>query len=422
MAEAGQKAAEHLREITECPICMSVFTDPRILPCIHTFCFECLNRIGEAAQKKPADKMPCPLCRKEFIIPEDGMKVVQKNFFMENLLVYKTTLQEGGNTIICDMCNIRTEGKVSQIPKATTRCLECQDYYCDSCVKVHQFQKVTKDHQMVKIGSDIKSQTKRLVSMKSCTKHIGKPLDYYCSECKKIVCVSCFVESHKSHDCKDVTTLDEEFRQTIKRKTSKTTTWMNEMQLIRNKNGKRKAEFVKEIAEKEEEIHKRNQDLKAMIDRHTKALLEELSVLKSKNLKELETGQDEIDRYCTILGSFEAYCTELTLKGSASDICSSVDELIVRANDLERDNEAFIYRPHKSLKVLFHAADLGDVLLNPCNNFLGKLEGTVLLFPNVGGLYYTSTRPKVLHPAEICCAWSWVRSRHPTDFCWYSFA
>src|SRR6218665_2742151 len=283
MTETFEKATEQLREITECPICMSTFTDPRMLPCIHTFCFECLNRTGEAEQKKPGDKMPCPMCRKEFIIPADGIKGVQKNFFMENLLVYKLTLQMGNATTICDMCNIRNEGKVGQIPKATMRCLECQDYYCDSCVKVHQFQKVTKHHQMINIGSGVKSETRRLVSTKSCPKHSHNPLNFYCAECKKIVCVSCFVESHKLHDCKDVTTVDKEFRQTIEKKARKISTCVKEMLFMRKRNENRKSDFLKEMVEKEEEIYKRNQELKDMLDRHTQSLLGELSEIKSQH-------------------------------------------------------------------------------------------------------------------------------------------
>src|SRR5688572_24524551 len=111
MAVAGDKVEEQLREITECPICLSALTDPRMLPCIHTFCLECLKRTSEAAQMKPGDKMPCPLCRKEFIIPEDGVNGVQKNFFMENLLQIKTPLQLESVTITCNMCNVRNEGK-----------------------------------------------------------------------------------------------------------------------------------------------------------------------------------------------------------------------------------------------------------------------------------------------------------------------
>jgi len=387
MTGAIEKAAEHLREITECPICMSVFTDPRMLPCIHTFCFECLSLTGEADQKKPGDKIPCPLCRKEFIIPEDGMHGVQKNFFMENLLLYKTTLRMGSTTIICDICDIRNKGKTGQVPKATMRCMECQDNYCEGCAEIHQLQKVSKDHQMVNIGSDMKSEKKRLVSKKTCTKHIHKPLDYYCSDCKKVVCVSCFVESHKLHDCKDVTTVDEEFRQEIGKEAWKVSTYVKEMLQMRNNNENKNSDFQKEIVEKEKEIRKRNQEIKDMIDRHTEILLNELSVIKSKHLKEMENQKEEIERYRTIFESFDAYCTEIISTGSASDICSSVDQIIVRAGKLERDHEAFIGRPHQSVEVSFQATDLGFVF-SASSNFVGKVEGKMLISKFLPGLYY----------------------------------
>src|SRR6218665_412446 len=250
MADPEKGGAKQLLEITECPICMSPFNDPRMLPCIHTFCFECLKRTAEANQKNPGDMLPCPLCRKDFTIPEDGMNGVQKNFFMENLMEFKTTLQIG-SAIICDMCNVRNEGLTGDIPTATMRCLECQDNYCDSCVKVHQFQKLIRNHQFVKIGSEAASKMKRPLATIFCSKHTQKLLDYYCSDCKKIVCVSCFVESHASHKCKDVTSIDEEFRQTIQIKSSKVFSYAEKMLLLKEKAEIRKADFLKEILNKE---------------------------------------------------------------------------------------------------------------------------------------------------------------------------
>jgi len=383
MSDFGEKATKQLGEITECPICMSAFSDPRMLPCIHSFCFECLKRTAEAAEKKPGDRMPCPLCRKDFFIPADGVNGLQKNFFMENLLEFKTTLQIESAIIICDMCNVRNEGKTGDIPKATMRCLECQDNYCDSCVKVHQFQKLSKIHQLVQIGSEAVSEMKRRFSTKHCSKHTHKPLDYYCADCKKIVCVSCFVESHKLHDCKDVTTVGEEFRQTIKQKAENISTYVKETLLLRNNNEKSKADFLKEIVEQEQKIHERNQELKDtidrdVIDRHTNSLLDELSMIKRKHLKEMETGMEEIYRHITILKSFESYCTEMISKGSASDICSSVDQLIVRADELGKEHEALIGRPRQSAGIYFQATDLGDVLQNTDSNCVGKIEGNVI--------------------------------------------
>ena len=82
MADTKETAAKQLRDITECPLCMHVFTDPRVLPCIHTFCLECLKRISETAQKDSENKLHCPLHRKEFLIPADGIDGVSINFFL----------------------------------------------------------------------------------------------------------------------------------------------------------------------------------------------------------------------------------------------------------------------------------------------------------------------------------------------------
>src|SRR6218665_1360775 len=147
MADLDEKASKQLREITQCPICMSAFNDPRMLPCIHSFCFECLKRNAEAAEKKPGDRMPCPLCRKDFFIPIDGVDGLQINFFMHNILEFKTTLQIGNAIIICDICKVKNKGNTGNMPTATLRCLECQDNYCDSCVKFHQSQKLSRNHQ-----------------------------------------------------------------------------------------------------------------------------------------------------------------------------------------------------------------------------------------------------------------------------------
>src|SRR6218665_2301411 len=99
------EARDRLQKLTECCICFHTFTDPRTLPCIHTFCLECLKQTGEALKMKPEESMPCPLCRKPFVIPTDGMNSLQKNFFMENLLDISSMLHSDNTPVtVCDMC------------------------------------------------------------------------------------------------------------------------------------------------------------------------------------------------------------------------------------------------------------------------------------------------------------------------------
>lgn len=151
----------------------------------------------------------------------------------------------------------------------------------------------------------------------------------------------------------------------------------DEMLSMKRNREKIKADYLKKIVEKENKIRKRSQELKRMIEKHTKLLLDELSLLKSVHLKEMEVEMEEIDRRRAVFRSFETYCNELTLKGSASIICRSVDELIVLADDLGKGHEEFSGRTHKSIEVSFQAADLREVLKKFNNNLVGQIKGDI---------------------------------------------
>jgi len=60
-------------ELKTCPICQEEIRDPRVLPCIHSFCLECLERYCRNENKLPGDDVPCPVCRQEFQIPKNGV-------------------------------------------------------------------------------------------------------------------------------------------------------------------------------------------------------------------------------------------------------------------------------------------------------------------------------------------------------------
>lgn len=57
----------------KCGICNDKFTDPRLLSCLHTFCFNCLRRYIDKGKHKAW--FPCPLCNRKIDIPKGGVKV-----------------------------------------------------------------------------------------------------------------------------------------------------------------------------------------------------------------------------------------------------------------------------------------------------------------------------------------------------------
>lgn len=75
MAEAVI-AVKCLDGVMECPICTEVYTDSRVLPCIHTYCLKCITRWGE--DKNPGERLACPLCMEEFEVPAGGLKAAEE--------------------------------------------------------------------------------------------------------------------------------------------------------------------------------------------------------------------------------------------------------------------------------------------------------------------------------------------------------
>ena len=53
MAEPGggvrRSLAVSLYEELTCPVCLEIFTDPRVLPCLHSFCFKCIYSVISSA-------------------------------------------------------------------------------------------------------------------------------------------------------------------------------------------------------------------------------------------------------------------------------------------------------------------------------------------------------------------------------------
>jgi len=114
---AARRWSKEIRDITECPICVETFTDPKVLPCVHTFCLKCLLKYGE--HDKLGDQMACPLCRANFVIPPGGLADLPNNFFVNKLLL-ANQLTDASKTLHEKPCDICKEDDADENAIATT--------------------------------------------------------------------------------------------------------------------------------------------------------------------------------------------------------------------------------------------------------------------------------------------------------------
>jgi len=137
-----------IRDITSCSICLDTFKEPKVLPCIHTFCLHCLEKYCK--DNDPGDNKSCPICRKDFSIPLDGIRGLHNNFFMDQLLqVNEPTNTDGRQQSHIDSpCELCSDSEVECC--AALYCIDCDQHFCDRCSMIHKKIKDFKSHQVLR--------------------------------------------------------------------------------------------------------------------------------------------------------------------------------------------------------------------------------------------------------------------------------
>ena len=119
-----------------CPICNKLFKTPKFLPCHHSSCEQCLEKMKEES------RITCPQCRKEVIVPV-GVKEFDNAFIINHMvdqLVLKCTVEDKPE-VECDECFRDKPIKAF--------CTDCSSFLCHCCIDYHTYSKQFHDHHLV---------------------------------------------------------------------------------------------------------------------------------------------------------------------------------------------------------------------------------------------------------------------------------
>ena len=135
-----EKGLEELEEEITCPVCQEHFRDPKILPCLHYYCKECVRQLARRAG--PNNPFACPECRRETILPQNDPDQLPTAFFVNRMKAVRTNMEkaQGKLEAVCEMCSGA---------KAEAFCRQCTEFICNGCVKSHSKMKVFEGHKVV---------------------------------------------------------------------------------------------------------------------------------------------------------------------------------------------------------------------------------------------------------------------------------
>jgi len=193
-------AASLTVDLTTCPVCLNIFDTPKSLPCLHAFCLKCLQ--GYFRDKCPGDAVPCPMCRKEFQIPSDGLDGLQHHFFIQQLVDIRGACSEEFDDVPCEVCSEESHGNSDKIPTATLCCVDCSQKLCERCSRPHRRMRGGA-HQVKTLGVEVEQELIQLRGS-SCDKHKDKQVELYCCDCNENICWMCSAVKHRSHNSIEV--------------------------------------------------------------------------------------------------------------------------------------------------------------------------------------------------------------------------
>ena len=183
----------NLREEVSCSVCSDLFTDPKQLSCLHSFCFTCVKQWYETLGG--GDAIRCPKCQKLSRIPASGdLKDLPTSFYL-NGFIDVLAIKECKNTqLTCGNCDKKSS--------EASYCFQCCIFYCEECLMFHSKMRDKTGHRALAVrefqDKDFEDVLKRPVF---CSRqgHQKEELKYYCKDCETALCQTCVILDHGGH-------------------------------------------------------------------------------------------------------------------------------------------------------------------------------------------------------------------------------
>ena len=275
-------AAKEVKKATvnlTCPICYQLFNNPKYLPCHHSYCEQCLEKM------QVQNKIICPECRKEATVPAGGVKDLPNNFFINRMvdeLVLKRKV-EGEEEVKCDECD--------EDEPVVAYCPECNMFFCQICNELHKRSKRFRGHGIVpltELRSNKDAQLQAKVKIPVCKDH-NYELNHYCETCDKLVCLYCTVKEHNGHNHDTVNNMATKHRNELKDVTASVDEMIRDLSEAHDNIDKMK----KKIRQQGDEVDKK-------IDQHYNELVQKLMKQKEQVKQQAHDAVSQKEKALTV--------------------------------------------------------------------------------------------------------------------------
>ena len=291
-----------LEEQLTCPVCLDHYTNPKTLPCLHSFCQDCLEGLP-LDKKNETYYLSCPTCRHCTELPEEGVGAFPVAFTLNNLKeMYSLTKKTA------DLSN----------PQEAT----CSDH--------------------------------------------GKPLELFCETCDTVICVNCSVRNHKHHEYDLITDSYTKHCRKLRECLSPVEGKKEALKKVLSALAEREGEIRERGEGVLEEIHEMVEEMMNVLRESERKLTEQAKRVTDDKLKVLSEQTKSAEMSLNHLKDVEDYVEQSLKTGSPQQVLRSKKQMMERMSEVTAQINGEELHPKekadfvlsKDIKSLHHIGDI----------------------------------------------------------------
>ena len=327
-----------VEEFIKCRICENDCMDPRIMSCMHSFCYLCLDSQIKGKGNYVRPYFYCPICDADIKVENpDGANSLPVSwliFTIQNGM--KSALVSDVNQTNCEICHIKSEA-------GFYKCVDCCKSMCTHCLKAHS---AFFDNHNVKSLLNWKTMELKDICVQIpefCGPHKNERLTLFCESCQAAICRDCKLVEHLTHLTKELTVAStdakeklyilQEHNESLRARCLENITALQD---ATQKVGVKEAEVLKKISEQKHAIF-------SILNDHFDQLQKEVKIKTISLRRDLDDTLNKIKREMAKLDHMSDIAMKTLEYGRQSDTVYSMQSI---KEGLEKTDMSINWRPH----------------------------------------------------------------------------
>ena len=258
-----EKALKKVEDQLNCSVCLDIYTDPKLLQCLHVFCKTCLVRLVFRDEHRQL-VLSCPNCRQTTHVPANGVVGLKPAFHIIPFLEMAEDLR-----------------REKEAPASAERAANSSSSLSPSQKEVSTF----------------------------CSEHVKEELKLYCETCGELICLHCALKTgkHHNHDYEPIKKAFETYKKVIGSLLEPINKKLTSVDEVLTQFDKCNGEISDQRAAIEADIHNTINELHQVLDVRRTELIGRLHQLTHRKLKDLAARKDQAETIHAQLSSCQAF-------------------------------------------------------------------------------------------------------------------